>query len=71
VFWAKRAEQLKVGVHCADLSEVTAEQLAAALRKVTTDAALRRRAATLGERIRAEDGVGQAVAVIQDYLRER
>jgi UDP:flavonoid glycosyltransferase YjiC (YdhE family) len=70
-FWAKRVEQLEVGVHCAALSEVTADQLAAALHKVTTDTALRKRAATLGERIRAEDGVGQAVAVIQDYLNER
>ena len=67
-FWAQRVEQLGVGVHCASFSKVTADQLAAALREVTTDTALRQRAAALGERIRAEDGVGQAVAVIQKQL---
>jgi sterol 3beta-glucosyltransferase len=70
-FWAQRVEQLGVGVHCASFSKVTADQLAAALREVTTDTALRQRAAALGERISAEDGVGQAVAVIQNCLRER
>jgi sterol 3beta-glucosyltransferase len=69
-FWARRVEQLGVGVRCASFSKVTATELAAALDKVTTNTALRHRAAALGERIRAEDGVGQAVAVIQDYLRQ-
>jgi sterol 3beta-glucosyltransferase len=67
-FWARRVEQLGVGVRCASSSKVTAEELAAALDKVTTDTGLRQRAAALGEKIRAEDGVGRAVAVIQDYL---
>jgi sterol 3beta-glucosyltransferase len=70
-FWAKRVEQLEVGVHCAALSELTADQLATALHKVTTDTTLRQRAAVLGEKIRAEHGVERAVAVIQDYLGER
>jgi sterol 3beta-glucosyltransferase len=67
-FWARRVEQLGAGVRCMASSKVTAEQLAAALDKVTTDTALRQRAAALGEKIRAEDGVGRAVAVIQDRL---
>lgn len=67
-FWARRVEQLGAGVRCAASSNVTAEQLAAVLDKVTTDTALRQRAAALGEKIRAEDGVGRAVAVIQDHL---
>jgi UDP:flavonoid glycosyltransferase YjiC (YdhE family) len=67
-FWARRVEQLGAGVRCAASTKVTAEQLAAALDKVTTDTSLRQRAAALGEKIRAEDGVGRAVAVIQDYL---
>lgn len=66
-FWAKRVVQLGVGAHCASFSKVTAEQLATALNKVTTDTALRQQAAALGEKIRAEDGVGLAVAVIQNY----
>jgi sterol 3beta-glucosyltransferase len=67
-FWAQRVEQLGIGVHCASFSKVTVDQLATALREVTTDTALRQRAAVLGERIRAEDGVGQAVEVIQKQL---
>jgi UDP:flavonoid glycosyltransferase YjiC (YdhE family) len=63
-FWARRIEQLGVGVRCASSSRVTAEQLATALDKVTTDTALRQRTAVLGEKIRAEDGVERAVAVI-------
>jgi sterol 3beta-glucosyltransferase len=66
-FWAERVVQLGVGAHCASFSKVTAEQLATALNKVTTDTALRQQAAALGEKIRAEDGVGRAVAVIQNH----
>ena len=69
-FWAKRVEELGVGVRFGSSSKVTAQQLAAALDKVTTDSALRQRAAALGEKIRAEDGVGRAVAVIQDCLSQ-
>lgn len=64
-FWAQRVEQLGAGVRCASFSKITAEQLAAALDRVTTDTGLQRRASALSERIRAEDGIGRAVAVIQ------
>jgi UDP:flavonoid glycosyltransferase YjiC (YdhE family) len=67
-FWARCVEQIGAGVRCAASTRVTAEQLAAALDKVTTDTTLRQRAAALGEKIRAENGVGRAVAVIQDCL---
>lgn len=70
-FWARRVEQLGVGVRCASFATVTAKQLAVALDKVTSDTELRQRVTALGEKIQAEDGVGQAVAVIQNYLRER
>jgi UDP:flavonoid glycosyltransferase YjiC (YdhE family) len=68
LFWAKRVEQLGVGIRCASLQKVTAKQLATALDEITTDTALRQQAVALGEKIRAEDGVGQAVAVIQDHI---
>jgi UDP:flavonoid glycosyltransferase YjiC (YdhE family) len=67
-FWARRVEQLGAGVRCVSSTKVTAKELAAALDKATTDTILRQRAATLGEKIRAEDGVGQAVAVIRDCI---
>ena len=68
LFWAKRVEQLGVGIRCASFQKVTAEQLAAALDKITTDTTLRQQAVALGAKIRTEDGVGRAVAVIQDHI---
>jgi UDP:flavonoid glycosyltransferase YjiC (YdhE family) len=68
LFWAKRVEQLGVGIQCASLQKVTAQKLAAALDEIATDTALRQQAVALGAKIRAEDGVGRAVAVIQDHL---
>jgi sterol 3beta-glucosyltransferase len=48
--------------------KLTAEKLAAAIRIAVTDPAMRARAAALGEKIRAEDGTGQAVALIESCL---
>jgi sterol 3beta-glucosyltransferase len=67
-FWARRVEEVGVGVRCGWCSELTAVELASALETATADAALRQRAGALAERIHAEDGVGQAVALIQDFL---
>ena len=50
--------------------KLTAERLAHAIRLATGDEAMRRSAATLGKRIRAEDGVGRAVAIIERTLNE-
>jgi sterol 3beta-glucosyltransferase len=44
---------------------LTAERLAAAITQAITDKAMRARAAMLGERIRAEDGVARAIEVIE------
>jgi hypothetical protein len=48
---------------------LTAENLGDALRLAATDPHLRQRANALGEKIRAEDAVGRAVEVIEEYLR--
>ena len=45
--------------------KLTADALAAAITTALGDADMRRRAAKIGERVRAEDGVGRAVAVIE------
>jgi len=47
---------------------LTAQRLAEAITQAVTDQAMLRRAAALGEKIRAEDGVGTAVAIITQYL---
>ncbi|KAH7050687.1 hypothetical protein BKA57DRAFT_308184 [Linnemannia elongata] len=57
-FWAQRVEDAGVGVWCHDL---TVKKLSAALTAITTDEKMIKKAQLLGERIRAEDGVGTAV----------
>lgn len=63
VFWGGRVEALGVGPAPIGRRRLTAAGLAAALRCAVGDGAMRARAAALGEALRAEDGVGDAVAV--------
>lgn len=67
-FWGSRIHALGVGPPPIPRPRLTAENLGAALHRVATDSAMRQRAVTLGEKIRAEDGVGQAVRLIEAYL---
>lgn len=60
-FWATRVVALGAGPAPVPRRRLTAEALADALR-ATTDPGMRRRAADVGTAIRAEDGVGNAVA---------
>ncbi|KAG0054133.1 Sterol 3-beta-glucosyltransferase [Gryganskiella cystojenkinii] len=57
-FWAQRIEEAGVGVWCHDLS---VKKLTTALVSITTDEKMIRKAQMIGEKIRAEDGVGTAV----------
>ncbi|MBE0591678.1 MAG: hypothetical protein IH616_04680, partial [Gemmatimonadales bacterium] len=68
-FWAQRVEQLGVGPEPVPLKQLTADRLAAAIRTAVTDEGIARRAADLGQRLRAEDGVGNAVGIIDRVLR--
>lgn len=63
-FWAHRVMQLGVGPPPVPQKRITVERLAHAIRAATNDDGMRQRAAALGERIRAEDGVGTAVRLI-------
>lgn len=69
--WAQTAQQAGVGPRLPALKALTAEALAAALRTAVADPGLRARAAALGEVIRAEDGVAQAVAIIEAHARQK
>jgi sterol 3beta-glucosyltransferase len=64
--WGGRLAALGVGPAPIPASALTADTLAAALRRLTTDAGMRRSARALGGVIRAEDGVGRAVRVVID-----
>ena len=67
-FWGTRFTELGVGPRPIPRRRLTVAGLAEALEFVLTDQAVRDRAAALGRQIRAEDGVGTAVGVINDFL---
>jgi sterol 3beta-glucosyltransferase len=67
-FWAAQVKRLDVGPAPIPRKRLTAERLAKAIFAAATDVPMRRRAADLGERIRAEDGVGEAAAIITEQL---
>ena len=66
-FWADRLLRLGVGVRSAGYFKVTSRQLAADVRRVMNDTAMRSKTIELGEKIRAERGVDEAVELIQAH----
>jgi sterol 3beta-glucosyltransferase len=65
-FWGQRVSQLGVGPKPIPRQRLTVDRLAGAIHDTLMDAAMQKRAAALGERIRAENGVARAVAVISE-----
>jgi UDP:flavonoid glycosyltransferase YjiC (YdhE family) len=66
-FWGQRVVDLGVGPAPIPQKRLTVERLTAAIQKAVGDREMRSRAQALGARIRAEDGVDRAVAVIRRY----
>lgn len=66
--WAERVVKLGVGPRVPGIKRLTAEALAEAIQFALNDTALRARAAALGEKTSAEDGIGRAIA---DEFRQR
>ena len=48
-----------------------AESLSAAILRVSSDRAMQQKAAQLGQKIRAEDGVGKAVEIVKGVADQR
>jgi sterol 3beta-glucosyltransferase len=65
-FWGQKVVELGVGPAPIPRKQLTAERLAGAIHRSVTDQAMRQRAAALGAKIRAEDGVANAVAIVQE-----
>jgi sterol 3beta-glucosyltransferase len=66
-FWGQRVEKLGVGPKPIPKKHLTAEKLAAAINVAVNDQEMRQRARSLGAKIQAENGVAQAVNVINRY----
>ncbi|MBN1285910.1 MAG: glycosyltransferase family 1 protein [Anaerolineae bacterium] len=66
--WGQCVKTLGVGPEPIPRQQLTAEKLAYAIRVAVEHGPIRARASALGERIRAEDGVRNAVQIIERYL---
>jgi sterol 3beta-glucosyltransferase len=67
-FWAWKVHEMGVGSEPVPRKKLTAERLAAAIKAAVSDSDINQRAAEMGARIRAENGVKRAVEVIEQYL---
>ena len=66
-FWGQRVAKLGVGPVPIPKRQLSAERLTAAINQAVQNRPMRNQAAALGEQIRAEDGIAQAVSIIQHY----
>ncbi|HRI71652.1 MAG TPA: glycosyltransferase, partial [Polyangium sp.] len=64
-YWAKLVHDLGLGPEGIARTRLSAERLARALRTAVDDLEMARRAADMGARVRAEDGVGRAVQAME------
>lgn len=69
-FWGRRVADLGVGVPPIPRKQLTVERLVNAIDRVTTDRDMRQRAADLGAKIQAEDGIGNVVALVKKIERD-
>ena len=67
-FWGSRVAALGVGPQPVPRNKLSADKLASAIRLATDDPKMRERASKLGARVRAEDGIGNAVAMIEEFI---
>jgi len=66
-FWARRVFQLGAGPEPIPRSRLTAERLAGAIRTAVTNPVMRDHASAIGARIRADDGVAGAAALLDEH----
>jgi sterol 3beta-glucosyltransferase len=68
-FWGDRVAALGVGTEPIPQKALTADALAKAIRTAVSDTGMQQRAAELGAKLRAEDGVGHAVSFIERQVQ--
>lgn len=66
--WAERVKALGVGPDPIPRRELSVARLATAIHQTTHSSEMRHRAAAVSARIKTEDGVGQAVQILDRYL---
>ena len=68
-YWGERVHALGVGSKPIPQKKLTADNLAQAIREVTTNQSIRKNAESLGKQIREEDGIARAVAIIEGVAK--
>nr|QOU09217.1 glycosyltransferase [Streptomyces sp.] len=68
-FWAAQVHALGVAPKPVPYAKFTAEALDTALGTALDDEKLRAKAASVGESVRAEDGTGKAVEIMEEWVR--
>lgn len=66
-FWGERVYELGAGVRPVPRQQLTSGKLAQAIEQLVQEAGLRQQAGELSQRIRAEDGIGKAVELIEGF----
>jgi sterol 3beta-glucosyltransferase len=67
-YWGRRARELGVGTDLIPRKKLTSEKLAAAIVEATSNRDMQAKAKSLGAKIAAEDGVGEAVKAVNEFL---
>jgi sterol 3beta-glucosyltransferase len=69
-FWGRLVQRIEVGPAPLPQKRLGSAALAAAIREMTSSSHMSRNAELLGERVRAEDGVGVAVRALERIVRQ-
>lgn len=69
-FWGRRVAELGVGPAPIPQKQLSAARLAAAIQAAAGEQDMRRRAQELAQQIRAEDGIGRAVALFHAHVEK-
>ncbi|MEM9774731.1 MAG: glycosyltransferase, partial [Chloroflexota bacterium] len=68
-YWGSRVYDLGAGPRPIRRKKLTVEKLAAGLRELTTNGEIAQNAAAIGQAIKQEDGVQQAINLLKPYLK--
>jgi sterol 3beta-glucosyltransferase len=64
-FWGRKVAELGVGPAPIPLRKLTVDRLSQAIQIAVNDQAMRQRAVELGAKIQAEDGVANAISILE------
>lgn len=69
-FWGKRVEMLGAGPRPIPIKKLNTENLSAVLQQIVDDREMQKNAARIGEMIRAEQGVGETVRLVERWAEK-